>query len=114
MVSSTIEPISGSERKAFLDRIDVAERHLDRVARQLELAAIELAVGDCQNALGLAVERILRIDDLRPASVPAARSASFTAASIASEPEEPRKTMSRSPGEQARQVVRERPPGTAT
>jgi hypothetical protein len=37
-VSSTMTPISGSERKRVLDGVDIAERHAHRVVGQLELA----------------------------------------------------------------------------
>ena len=59
-------PIAGIGAECVLDRGDVAERHAHRVVDQLELAAVERAVGDRQHALGLAVEGILRIDDFRP------------------------------------------------
>ena len=68
MVSSTMTPIVGIGLEGLLDRVDVAERHAHGVVGQLELAAIELAVGDRQHALGLAVEGVLGIDDLAAAS----------------------------------------------
>ena len=52
--------------EGIADGVDVAERHLHGVAGQLEFAAVELGVGQRQHALGLAVKRVLGIDDLRP------------------------------------------------
>ena len=39
-----------------LDRVNVAERHFQRVLHQLEVAPVKLAVGDGEHALGFAVE----------------------------------------------------------
>ena len=43
-----------------------ANGNAHRIVGHLEVGAVELAVGDAEHALGLAVEGILGIDDLRP------------------------------------------------
>src|SRR5690606_25312450 len=52
--------------EGVLHRLAVAEGHAHRIVGKAEFTAVELAIGDRQNALGFPVERVLRVDDLRP------------------------------------------------
>ncbi|MNL31633.1 hypothetical protein D3C87_1534310 [compost metagenome] len=51
--------------EGFLNGRDIGEGNTDRVVNELEIGAVELTVGDGKHTLGLAVEGVFRIDDLR-------------------------------------------------